>query len=69
MSIIENTCPKLGKCTLPANELSDNQSLLDENTILRKAWAFCADQVDMIIECQEKQYEKTPITTPDIIKK
>ena len=56
------------QCTLPPNELSNNQSLLDENTILKKAWAFCAGQVDMIIECQEKQYEKTTITTPGIIK-
>lgn len=69
MNIIENSCPKVEQCTLPPNKLSDNQSLLDENTILKKAWAFCASQVDMIIECQEKQYEKTTTTTPGIIKK
>lgn len=57
--IIEDSCPKVEQCTLPANELSDNQSLLDENVILKKAWFFCASQIDMIIQCQEQQYEKT----------
>ncbi|GAA5113382.1 hypothetical protein GCM10023211_21410 [Orbus sasakiae] len=56
--IIENSCPKVELCTIQNNELSDNQSLLDEISILKKAWFFCADQVDMIIQCQEQQYEK-----------
>ena len=69
MILIENSCPKVEQCTIQANDLTQNQSLLDEINILVKAWLFCADQIDMIIQCQEQQYEEATTTTPGIIKK
>ncbi|WP_392567066.1 Rz1-like lysis system protein LysC [Utexia brackfieldae] len=57
--IINDSCPLVSRCTIPGNNLTNNQSLLNDYNALKKAWLFCAAQVDMIADCQDNQNEKT----------
>lgn len=54
-------CPKITRCQLdPAAPRSngDLNALLDET---EAAWAACADKVDTIISCQEKDDEQAAV--------
>ena len=57
-------CPRVTPCQLdqaaPHNN-GDLNALLDET---EAAWAVCADKVDMIIACQERNSEQTTIPAP-----
>ena len=54
-------CPKITRCQLdpaaPRNN-GDLNALLDET---EAAWAACADKVDTIISCQEKDDEQAAV--------
>lgn len=55
VGIIESGCPIVTPCYLPANDLSDNQSLINDYQALLSAWHHCATQVEMIYQCQQQQ--------------
>ena len=57
-------CPRVTPCRLDqaAPRINgDLNALLDET---EAAWAVCADKVDMIIACQERNSEQTTIPAP-----
>ncbi|WP_145588372.1 Rz1-like lysis system protein LysC [Yersinia aldovae] len=52
-------CPMLTPCQLPASNPQSNGQLNDDVDLLERAWAQCAAQVDMTINCQrERQHVK-----------
>ncbi|MFQ1012679.1 Rz1-like lysis system protein LysC [Gilliamella apicola] len=52
-------CPAVTPCYLPANNLKNNRTLIDDSRDILTAWYQCALQVDMIYQCQKKaQHEK-----------
>ncbi|EOJ3666714.1 TPA: Rz1-like lysis system protein LysC [Escherichia coli] len=54
-------CPRVTPCRLEQaapRTNGDLNALLDET---EAAWAICADKVDMIIACQERNSEQTTI--------
>ncbi|WP_227658528.1 Rz1-like lysis system protein LysC [Enterobacter chengduensis] len=56
-------CPRVTQCRL---ERSAPRSNGDLNTVLDEteaAWAVCADKVDTIIACQERDSEQTAVLT------
>ncbi|MCY3452251.1 Rz1-like lysis system protein LysC [Citrobacter freundii] len=56
-------CPRVTQCRLersaPRNN-GDLNAVLDET---EAAWAVCADKVDTIIACQERDSEQTAVLT------
>ncbi|HGD7655304.1 TPA: Rz1-like lysis system protein LysC [Escherichia coli] len=57
-------CPRVTPCRLEQaapRTNGDLNALLDET---EAAWAVCADKVDMIITCQERNSEQTTIPAP-----
>ncbi|WP_214292722.1 Rz1-like lysis system protein LysC [Escherichia coli] len=57
-------CPQVTPCRLEQaapRTNGDLNALLDET---EAAWAVCADKVDMIIACQERNSEQTTIPAP-----
>lgn len=57
-------CPRVTPCRLEQaapRTNGDLNALLDET---EAAWAVCADKVDMIIACQERNSEQTTIPAP-----
>ncbi|ENT6987645.1 Rz1-like lysis system protein LysC [Escherichia coli] len=57
-------CPRVTPCRLDQaapHTNGDLSALLDET---EAAWAVCADKVDMIIACQERNSEQTTIPAP-----
>lgn len=57
-------CPRVTPCRLDQatpRTNGDLNALLDET---EAAWAVCADKVDMIIACQERNSEQTTIPAP-----
>ncbi|ENT2725887.1 Rz1-like lysis system protein LysC [Salmonella enterica] len=57
-------CPRVTPCRLEQAAPRTNgglNALLDET---EAAWAVCADKVDMIITCQERNSEQTTIPAP-----
>ncbi|EPA7871865.1 MULTISPECIES: Rz1-like lysis system protein LysC [Citrobacter] len=58
-----NGCPRVTQCRLEKSAPRSNGDLnaaLDET---EAAWAVCADKVDTIIECQERDSEQTAVLT------
>ncbi|EOC5914287.1 Rz1-like lysis system protein LysC [Salmonella enterica] len=56
-------CPRVTQCRLERSAPSSNGDLnavLDET---EAAWAVCADKVDTIIACQERESEQTAVLT------
>ncbi|WP_438392323.1 Rz1-like lysis system protein LysC [Caballeronia sp. DA-9] len=47
-------CQRVTPCTMPAVSLRTNGDLRDALDVARAAWAVCAAQVDMIVDCQAK---------------
>ncbi|WP_449542785.1 Rz1-like lysis system protein LysC [Enterobacter ludwigii] len=58
-----NGCPKVTQCRLDRSAPRSNGDLnqvLDET---ESAWATCADKVDTIIACQERDSEQAAVLT------
>ncbi|MDM2842032.1 Rz1-like lysis system protein LysC [Citrobacter sp. Cpo086] len=58
-----NGCPRVTQCRLERSAPRSNGDLnatLDET---EAAWAVCADKVDTIIACQERDSEQTAVLT------
>ncbi|WP_253193778.1 Rz1-like lysis system protein LysC [Citrobacter sp. A316] len=56
-----NGCPRVTQCRLESSSPRSNGDLnavLDET---EAAWAACADKVDMIVACQERNSEQTTV--------
>ena len=51
-------CPLVIPCQLPASNPISNQGISSELDSCETAWHDCAAQIDMIIECQNKQKAK-----------
>ncbi|WP_259520199.1 Rz1-like lysis system protein LysC [Shewanella baltica] len=51
-------CPLVIPCQLPASNPISNQGISSELDTCETAWHDCAAQIDMIIECQNKQQAK-----------
>ncbi|WP_353739146.1 Rz1-like lysis system protein LysC [Pseudomonas fluorescens] len=47
-------CPRVTACRLPASHPTNNGELLLVPEEVEEAWAACAAQVDMILDCQLK---------------
>uniref|UniRef100_UPI0035C74233 Rz1-like lysis system protein LysC n=1 Tax=Serratia quinivorans TaxID=137545 RepID=UPI0035C74233 len=62
VQLIAPGCPMLIACQLPASNPLTNGDLEQQKSRVEAAWAMCADQVDTIIQCQEKSDEQTRIT-------
>lgn len=64
VSLTVTGCPRITRCHLPEaapRSNGDLMRLLDET---EAAWANCADKVDTIVNCQEKDDEQTAVLTP-----
>ncbi len=64
VQLIVSGCPRVTPCRLEQaapRTNGDLNALLDET---EAAWAGCADKVDMIIACQERNSEQTTIPAP-----
>ncbi|MFU0853490.1 Rz1-like lysis system protein LysC [Kluyvera cryocrescens] len=59
-----NGCPKVTQCRLEKSSARTNGDLLTAADEAEVAWAICADKVDMIIACQERNSEQASILTP-----
>ncbi|XYK63421.1 Rz1-like lysis system protein LysC [Serratia marcescens] len=62
VQLIAPGCPRLIPCQLPASNPLTNGDLEQQKSRVEAAWAMCADQVDTIIQCQEKSDEQTRVT-------
>ncbi|WP_250153589.1 Rz1-like lysis system protein LysC [Cedecea lapagei] len=59
-----NGCPKVTQCRLERaapRSNGDLNAVLDET---EAAWAACADKVDTIVACQERNSEQAAVFTP-----
>ncbi|WP_253271748.1 Rz1-like lysis system protein LysC [Yokenella regensburgei] len=57
-------CPRVTQCRLERSAPRSNgdlNSVLDET---EAAWAVCADKVDTIVACQERDSEQAAVLTP-----
>ncbi|WP_369293054.1 Rz1-like lysis system protein LysC [Motilimonas sp. 1_MG-2023] len=54
-TVINLGCNKVTACTLPASHPTKNEDLNADIENILAAWASCAAQIDMIIQCQERQ--------------
>ncbi|WP_347290278.1 Rz1-like lysis system protein LysC [Kluyvera georgiana] len=59
-----NGCPKVTQCRLEKSSARTNGDLLTAADEAEEAWAICADKVDVIIACQERNSEQASILTP-----
>ncbi|WP_235192733.1 Rz1-like lysis system protein LysC [Erwinia mallotivora] len=57
-------CPKVTRCQLDLSAPRSNGELLALLDETEAAWAVCADKVDTIISCQEKDDEQAAVLTP-----
>ncbi|MCK6733664.1 Rz1-like lysis system protein LysC [Enterobacter bugandensis] len=59
-----NGCPRVTPCSLNPSAPRTNgdlNAMLDET---EAAWAVCADKVDTIVACQERNSEQAAVLTP-----
>jgi hypothetical protein len=56
-------CPKITRCRLPETAPRSNGDLLVALDETEAAWAVCADKVDTIVNCQEKDDEQAAVLT------
>ncbi|WP_231566791.1 Rz1-like lysis system protein LysC [Erwinia sp. 9145] len=56
-------CPRITRCHLPPSAPQSNGDLLRVLDETEAAWASCADKVDTIVTCQEKDNEQAAILT------
>jgi hypothetical protein len=52
------------QCRLEKSAASTNGDLLAALDEAEAAWSICADKVDTIISCQERNSEQTSVLTP-----
>ncbi|WP_245182189.1 Rz1-like lysis system protein LysC [Glaciimonas immobilis] len=52
--LIVNACPPVIRCQLPASAPTTNGALNLTLERTEAAWATCAAQVDMIVDCQQE---------------
>ncbi|EOY9170783.1 TPA: Rz1-like lysis system protein LysC [Raoultella ornithinolytica] len=57
-------CPRVTQCRLEKSAASTNGDLLAALDEAEAAWSICADKVDTIISCQERNSEQTSVLTP-----
>ncbi|WP_353887939.1 Rz1-like lysis system protein LysC [uncultured Rheinheimera sp.] len=55
-------CPFVTPCLLPPSNPIQNEDLSQDNEQLLQSWFFCAAQVEMIVQCQERQNEQAQPT-------
>ncbi|MED5740542.1 Rz1-like lysis system protein LysC [Enterobacter hormaechei] len=56
-------CPKVTQCRLERSAPRSNGDLLALLDETEAAWAVCADKVDTIVSCQERDSEQTAVLT------
>ncbi|WP_246871292.1 Rz1-like lysis system protein LysC [Pantoea ananatis] len=56
-------CPKITRCQLGPSAARTNGDLLALLDETETAWAACADKVDTIVTCQEKDDEQAAVLT------
>ncbi|WP_449544725.1 Rz1-like lysis system protein LysC [Lelliottia amnigena] len=64
VQLIVNGCPRVTPCSLNPSVPRSNgdlNAMLDET---EAAWAVCADKVDTIVACQERNSEQAAVLTP-----
>ena len=54
-------CPNVTQCRLERSAPCSNGDLLTLLDETEAAWAVCADKVDTIVSCQERDSEKTAV--------
>lgn len=54
-------CPKVTQCRLERAAPRSNGDLLTQLDETETAWAVCADKVDTIVSCQERDSEQAAI--------
>ncbi|KAA8868325.1 hypothetical protein C1164_01160 [Klebsiella pneumoniae] len=64
MLLTVNGCPRVTQCRLENSAARTNGDLLTALDEAEAAWAACADKVDTIISCQERNSEQASIFTP-----
>ncbi|MFW0767221.1 Rz1-like lysis system protein LysC [Trabulsiella odontotermitis] len=61
-----NGCPKVTRCRLETSAPRTNDDLRAALDEAGAAWAVCADKVDVIVDCQEKNSDQTAVITPRV---
>ncbi|WP_232298166.1 Rz1-like lysis system protein LysC [Erwinia typographi] len=56
-------CPKITRCRLASSAPKNNGDLSTALDEAEAAWANCADKVDTIVTCQEKDDEQAAVLT------
>ncbi|MDX6022870.1 Rz1-like lysis system protein LysC [Scandinavium sp. V105_16] len=56
-------CPKVTQCRLERSAPRSNGDLLSLLDETEAAWAVCADKVDTIVSCQERDSEQAAVPT------
>ncbi|MFK3660032.1 Rz1-like lysis system protein LysC [Scandinavium sp. NPDC088450] len=56
-------CPKVTQCRLERSAPRNNGDLLTLLDETEAAWAVCADKVDTIVSCQERDSEQAAVPT------
>lgn len=56
-------CPKVTQCRLERSAPRSNGDLLTLLDETETAWAVCADKVDTIVSCQERDSEQAAVLT------
>ncbi|EEW2273716.1 hypothetical protein D9D50_22760 [Escherichia coli] len=64
MQLTVSGCPRVTPCRLDQAAPRTNGDLNALQDETEAAWAVCADKVDMIIACQERNSEQTTIPAP-----
>ncbi|WP_312836737.1 Rz1-like lysis system protein LysC [Pantoea sp.] len=63
VSLTVSGCPKITRCQLPESAPRSNGDLNRQLDETEAAWATCADKVDTIVTCQERNDEQAAILT------
>ncbi|MGA7509484.1 MAG: Rz1-like lysis system protein LysC [Erwinia billingiae] len=63
VSLTVSGCPKITRCHLEPSAPRSNGELLAALDDAEAAWANCADKVDTIVTCQEKDDEQAAVLT------
>ncbi|EEH3380863.1 hypothetical protein GZA99_001576 [Salmonella enterica] len=61
MQLTVSGCPKVTQCRLERSAPRSNGDLLTLLDETEAAWAVCADKVDTIVSCQERDSEQTAV--------
>lgn len=64
VTLTVNGCPRLTPCRFPAASPQTNGDLNNQLDATEAALVICADQVDIILACQESFDAKTAVAAP-----